>query len=135
MTFSAQRVQLVTKMTEMLTRIGWSEESNENLPQEVQSVLEWSPDKIFKKSGTEFALLEVEDEMNIPSWLIRTAKTYGDRLPNVKIIVAVVKDRPADIDTVKIASSNRISLFAGYKDPLAVLTQHRTSYPRSPSQK
>src|SRR3990170_6959188 len=114
MALAARRRELVAYITAYLTGEGWSEEDFADLPEGVRNALEWSPEKQFRNTRGEYILLEVEDELGIPSWLVRTLRTNQTRLrdANVRIFVASVADSPIDFETAKAVTENNIFLFS-----------------------
>jgi hypothetical protein len=120
MSLAERRRQLIDNLTTKLTQEGWSECDLASLPEAVRNALEWSPDKQFSKPQGEVILLEVEDELDIPSWLTRTLKTNLNALQNVRILVASARDAPVDFENVKTATENSIYFYVGHRRPLTV---------------
>ena len=132
MSLAERRRQLIANLTTKLIQEGWSECGLSSLPEKVKNALEWSPDKQFSKPHGEVILLEVEDELDIPSWLTRTLKTNMDALRNVRILVASARDAPIDFKTAKTATENDIYFYAGHRIPLTVHDPSRQYVSRAP---
>lgn len=115
------RQQLVSRLTDLLSAEGWTDADASDLPEEVQNALEWAPDKLLRNPQGQSCFLEIEGDINIPRWLVRTLKSNRDALQNAKIIVASVKDSPVDVETVKIALENNITVYADSSNPYKVI--------------
>jgi len=124
MSAQAPRQELITKLGQILTNMGWSESQESLLPQEIADAIEWSPEKVFTNPEKEWILVEIEDELNIPGWLTRTLRGRADILQKVRVLVGAVKDTPIDIETAKVALDNNILVYAGYSNPVAIVNPY-----------
>lgn len=111
-----ERESLKIALEEILSNKGWIPDENAQLPEQVG----WTPDRIFI-CGEKKLALEIEEEVNIPRFLIRRIKSCRELLQDTKILVAAVRNTPLKFTTARIGIQNDISVYADFRNPVLVL--------------
>ena len=83
--------------------------------------IEWNPDGIFLHSDGRIMLAEIEEEVNIPHFLVRIVEDYRPSLQNVKIAVIAKGNALLSWETATIAMKTGILIYAGIEDQKLIL--------------
>lgn len=110
-------VLLIENLGRILHTQGYEPVDTSKLPEEIG----WNPDRIFQNSSEQQIALEIEEEVNIPTFLIRIIEKYENLLKNTKIVVAAIRNKPLKISTVRLGLKYNISIYAGVSNPSLIL--------------
>lgn len=111
------RTKMVTAVEKALGTEGWTPTNEVHLPEQVG----WAPERIFTRPDRKKLALEVEEEVNIPRFLVRIVQSNLESLADTKIIVAAIRNTPLDFVTAKIGLENNISIFSDVRRPTQIL--------------
>ena len=117
MTSAVERTAIVVALEKILSNDGWIPDNSAQLPQEFG----WTPDRILARADGKKLAIEVEEEVNIPRFLVRKIQSHRQLLNNIRIIIAAVRNTPLDMDTAKVGIENGISVYADFAEPILIL--------------
>ncbi len=117
MAIEDERAAMLEALEKILSTNGWSRRDDVRLPEEVG----WTPDRIFiHRDGTTLAV-ELEEEVNIPRFIIRRLQSHKELMGNTKVLIAALRNTPLDISTARAGVQNDISIYADVRNPTLVL--------------
>jgi hypothetical protein len=73
----------------------------------------WKPDAVFQTESGRVILLELEQVVNIPHFIVRIRNDKRNCFDKASIIVLSKRNTPLDIQTARIGLQNGISVYAG----------------------
>lgn len=111
------RSAIVTALEKVLSEDGYMRSQNAPLPEQVG----WNPSCIFLHSDGRKIALEVEEDVNIPTFLVRRIRSSRQHLENTRIMVAAIRNTPLKLSTARIGIENDISIYADPTNPILVL--------------
>lgn len=114
---SNDRANMVTAIEKVLSNEGWTQNTEAKLPEQIG----WVPDRIFMRPNGEKLALEIEEEVNIPRFLVRIVQSNRELLTNTKVVVAAIRNTPLNIVTIRTGLQNDISIFADARNPIRIL--------------
>jgi len=83
--------------------------------------IRWVPDSIFAREDGKRLALEIEEEINVPSFLPMIIEEHKDLLSNTKIVICSTRNTPLDPDTARMCTECGISMYAGTTQPFLIV--------------
>ena len=84
-------------------------------------ISEWKPDAVFRREDGRITLVELEQEVNVPRFLVRIRDDSRNSFDGARIVVLARKNTPINIETARMGIENEISVYAGPIDQRLVL--------------
>ena len=112
-----ERTTMLETIEKVLGAIGWTRRDDIHLPEEVG----WVPERIFARADGKKLALEVEEEVNIPRFIVRRIQRHRRLLNDTTVLIAAIRNTPLDIPTARTGIENGISIYADFRNPVLVL--------------
>jgi hypothetical protein len=112
-----ERTAMLEAIEKILSRDGWTRRDDIHLPEEVG----WSPDRMFIQEDGRKLAIEVEEEVNIPRFIVRRIQTHRELLRDTRVLIASVRNTLLGVSTARTGIENNISIYADVRNPMLVL--------------